>query len=918
MSDSTTLPCLCCDGVTRETPAAIWNRPRLSQIAYRVGTHANFKASLLASLTDPNHAAIAPLTTREDSDFSIALLDAFAVSADILAFYQERLANESYLRTAVQPRSVFELARLVGYQPSSGVAAGAPLAVTLNDAPGAPDPALIPAGTRVQSVPPPGQPPATFETSTDLVARIAHNAIPPILAQPVNWQAISTSLWLAGTATGLKPGDPILLVDVDRIGKTDSQVWEFRIVTAVAPDAPNNRTLVTWDVALFGFFQLNATNVQLYKLTRRASLFGVNAPDPKTLVKLLTNPPNGDWSFIHDASHIDLDTTYTGLAPLTASPDQFATAPERFTWIVLTDGKQRRLYRALAAADRAPLRYTLSAKATGLKLDRDDYLPWFIARTRLTTAFIDSEPLAIAAQPLIDWSGAPPSLGAKMLRPVAGTGETVQGGAMLLGGQPIAITGKRARLQLATGATATLVGPDGVTAIPFARGDVVLADAFPPATLASGQTVWSVLTTQGLAATLTAFPGDLTLLPADAKADPLTSEALVLDTVQPISAGQTALAFTTPLTRIYDRTTVAFNANVVGATHGETVQEILGSADASQPHQSFILKQSPLTWLSAPSGQGAASTLQVWVNDLRWQEVPSLLDASPRDRAFTSSQQSSGAVSIRFGDGTLGARPPTGQTNVRARYRKGIGLIGNVPAGGISQAIDRPAGLRGVMNPADATGGADPDTPADARASAPLHVLTLERVVSLPDYQDFSAAFAGVARALATWTWSGRTRGVVVTVAGPGDEILDPNGETITNLAAALRNGGNPYVPVSVLPHQKQLFALGGLVRIDTTNYDPAVVLPAVRAALLAAFGFAARALGQGVAQSEVIAAIQAVPGVKGTKLNLFAPAGAAPPAALPDFLPAAAPLTGARGAIAGAQMLLVDPLSLTALVQWP
>jgi hypothetical protein len=917
MSDSTVLPCFCCEGVTRETPAAIWNRPGLSQIVCRVGTHASFKASLLASLTDPNYSAVAPLTTREDGDLSIALLDAFAVTGDILTFYQEQLANESYLRTALQPRSVFELARLVGYQPSPGVSASAPLAVTLNDAQGAPDPAAIPAGTRVQSVPAPGQQPAVFETKADLVARIAHNAIAPIIARPVNWQTISTSLWLVGTATGLKPGDAILLVDIDRLSHLDSQVWEFRIVTAVSTDAPNNRTLITWDVGLFPYFQDKATNVQLYKLGRRASLFGVNAPDPKTLAKVLTKPPKGDWKFIHDASHIDLDTTYPGLAPLTAPTASFATAPERFTWLVLSDGKERRLYRVLAAADRAPLRYTLSSKATGLRLDRDDYLAWFVARTRATTAFIDSEPIAIAPQPLIDWTGAPPNPGPGMLRPVAGSGETVVGGAMLIAGQTIAIIGKRARLQLAASGSATLVGPDGSTAVPFSPGDVVLVDAYPPHTPASGGTVWSVLTTQGIAATLTAEAGVLTLLPAHDKADPVVSEAAVLDTVQPTSSGQTALTFANQLSRIYDRATVTLNANVVGATHGETVQEILGSADASQPNQNFTLKQSPLTYLSTPSRQGAASTLQVWVNDLRWHEQPSLLGAAWRDRVFTTRRQDNGAVTVRFGDGTHGARPPTGQTNVRALYRKGLGLSGNVPAGGISQAIDRPPGLKSVMNPADATGGADPDTPADARTNAPLHVLTLERVVSLQDYQDFSSAFAGVARALATWTWSGRMRGVVVTVAGPGGEVLDPKGETIGNLAIALRGSGNPYVPVTVLPHQPRLFAIAGVVRVDTDNYDPTLVLAAVRRALLAAFGFDARALGRGVAQSEVIAAIQAVAGVQGAKLSLFTLSGTGTPSVLPDYLPAAAPRVGARGAVSGAQMLLIDPLSLAALVRW-
>ena len=74
----------------------------------------------------------APLRTRADSDFTIALLDAWAVALDILSFYQERIANESYLRTAVDQRSVIELARLVGYKPSPGVAASAFLAFTLS------------------------------------------------------------------------------------------------------------------------------------------------------------------------------------------------------------------------------------------------------------------------------------------------------------------------------------------------------------------------------------------------------------------------------------------------------------------------------------------------------------------------------------------------------------------------------------------------------------------------------------------------------------------------------------------------------------------------------------------------------------------------------------------------------------------
>lgn len=925
MSDNGTPPCGCCVGATRETPAPIWNRPGLSRIAYRAGTHASFKSSLLSALSDPKFSALAPLTTRDDSDFSIALLDAFAISADILTFYQERLANESYLRTTVQQRSVFELARLVCYQPSPGVAASAPLAFTLNDAPGAPDPVTIDAGTRVQSVPAPGQQPVVFETAAPLVARIAHNALPAITTNPVDWTWITTSLWLTGTATGLKPGDAILLVDIDRVNNANSQLWELRVVTAVTPDAAGGRTRIVWDEPLFDTFRnaapKGARTVQLYALRKRASLFGVNAPDPHLLPTTIIVPNyttnRADYDFVHDNAHVDLDTVYADIAPGGPGAD-FAAAPERFSWLVLSRGQLprpfRRLYQILGAADRSPLRYTLSAKATGLNLDADHRLAGFVAGTRETTAFVQSEPLAIAEQPIVEpFDGY--ALGPGLLKPVAGTGESVLGGGTLASGQTVAVIGKRARLQLGNDQNAVLVGPDGRIGITVAKGDVFLVDAYPPTVIAPDRVAWSVLTTKGVSATLTAAPAAVTLLPADPKADAEVSEAAVIAADPTTFAARTALIFKNALARLYDRATVRLNANVVDATQGETVKEILGGADSSVPNQSFPLKQRPLTYVSTAQGQGAQSTLEVWVNDLRWREQPSLLDAGLRDRVFVTRRKDDGSVIVQFGDGQHGGRPPTGQTNARAVYRKGLGTAGNVATGQLSQAIDRPAGLKTVFNPAAATGGADPDTPDGVRQSAPLHVRTLERVVSLEDYEDYALAFAGVGRALATWTWFGRTRGVVVTVAGAGGTPLDPKGDTIGNLAKALRAAGNPYVPVSVLPHRTVLFEVGGLVRVDEQDYDPDKVLTATRTALGAAFGFDARTLGQGVTHSEVIAAIQAVPGVVAVRLTGFSREDSV--TVLPDFLTAAAPQAGARGTVDGAELLMIDPLSLSLLERW-
>jgi len=142
--------CGCCDDGSHGLPLLV-NRPGLSAIAYRVGTHAGFKQAMLAGLSDAKRPRLAELRTRDNDDFTIALLDAWATVSDVLTFYQERIANESYLRTATERLSVVELARLIGFKPAPGVAASVALAFTMEEGAGAPDQAikqtLIPRGT---------------------------------------------------------------------------------------------------------------------------------------------------------------------------------------------------------------------------------------------------------------------------------------------------------------------------------------------------------------------------------------------------------------------------------------------------------------------------------------------------------------------------------------------------------------------------------------------------------------------------------------------------------------------------------------------------------------------------------------------------------------------------------------------------
>ncbi|MER5597120.1 putative baseplate assembly protein [Streptomyces sp. NPDC002265] len=193
---------------------------------------------MLARLSGTEHAPLAALTSREPDDPSLALLDAWAVVADILTFYQERIANEGYLRTATEQESLVRLGRLVGHRPRPALAAGAFLAYTLD--PGTRT--LIPAGSQVKSTPSPGGMPQTFETSEDLSARAEWNQLPVCLHGPASITSDAAghvpSVDLEGMQPSLGAGSCLLFTFGDPVLNV------VRIVESVVPDPHHGRTTV--------------------------------------------------------------------------------------------------------------------------------------------------------------------------------------------------------------------------------------------------------------------------------------------------------------------------------------------------------------------------------------------------------------------------------------------------------------------------------------------------------------------------------------------------------------------------------------------------------------------------------------------------------------------------------------------------
>lgn len=907
----------CCLGLTSFTPVRLDNRAGLSAVAYRVGTHPLFKRSMLAALSASARKALAGLTTRADDDISIALLDAWACVADVLTFYQERIANESYLPTATERRSLLELARLIGYELGPGVAASAYVAFTLETAQGAPSRTLVDVGAKIQSVPGPNETPQTFETVQPLEARADWNALGPRLNLPQVLTRGLRQLYLQGVDTQLRPGDAILIIGSEREEDRTSEHWDFRLLDTVEADADADLTRITWLEGLghdVPHVDPTQRGVQVYALRQRAALFGHNAPDPRLLrlnraARTALTDDQGNWKdYVLDPARIDLDAVYP---KITAN-----------SWVVLESPTYTEVTRASQVIQTSVSRFALSGKLTRVVPDNLENPGKFGLQG--TTVYGQSEALGMAERPIRD--------------PVYGSAlDLGQLAPDLLPGQALAFRGKRQRLTLtrlarsltlvaASGRTAALAPGDslevleapvlpgpGSSATPIAPADLVAAFASPAPTvvrwrLRDGNGFEGSLHFQGTVGAPTAV---VALAPSE-DADEVVSEIALLKSASDAvvsEGGRTSLKLSADLRNCYDRAALTINANVALATHGETVQEVLGPGDASRPYQSFVLKQAPLTYVSAATPSGSKSTLAVRVNDLLWHEVPTLYGAGPRERVYISRRSDNGHTTVEFGDGTTGARLPTGRDNVRAKYRKGVGLAGLIKAGQLSQLMSRPLGVKSAVNPEDATDAKDPDTLADTRRNAPQTVLTLDRTVSLLDYEDFARTFGEVAKALATWGWDGQAQRVLITVAGSNGAEIATDSPTMTNLITAITNAGDPFVSFSVKSHRSATFRLQAAVKVDEPTYVRKDVIAAIEAALRSTFSFDARTFAQMVALSEVIAVMQDVEGVVGVNVSRLHRSDA--PAGLNARLGAARPSVGTDGRLLAAELLTLDPAPL-------
>jgi predicted phage baseplate assembly protein len=1047
------------------TPMLIENEPGKPSLFYRVGTYSQFKSSMLAairlqSLNNDMHLADL-LTTRADDDIAIALMDAWATVADVLTFYQERIANEGYLRTATEHRSILELARAVGYELRPGVAASTFLAFTLEDSAQSIEKTIIDIGTKVQSLPAQGQLPQVFETIERLEAMPKWNNLRPRLTKGVQEVLVKSlkqkkekmllpPLVLKGINTGLKPGDGLLFTN------SSDQPIAFRIVSIVEPDPllksttvntiadstdlingqeidskittikdngdqtvllssnllPSSNKSTQFDLRreiltrpwtesdLKAYIIMNnwsmndvvkAVNyyneqkpllenelIKIYTFRSKVNFFGHNAPLWTTLpitYRVKSNENNNEAVFPKNWEMI----SYFDWNNISKSPDNddsdfkhlkhFLQEEFQVDWI--NDPHLRREN----GNKKIKLSTTTDEPTVSIELNNE---PLKATRATLTIERKNNTPdmrkdefivIADNAKGTVklydkSWPG---SINRDSQGKSYGDGQIYldnkyQGILQGASGHHFDLRGSSSRneendnKQEAVTSWIVLKGSSNSDAAAYkitkvnerTMVDFSLSSAVTGLVIDMTDDNHDRLATFRLRESTAYILSEKLQLAEQSISDPVgdNSNSIMLDRmVDGLTVGQlvtvsgeladqpgvvkneiavlydivhfeagttfTTLYFTKNLVHRYKRDTVTLNANVTRATHGETKQEVIGSWDQSsqqqqqqQQQQRFALKQKPLTYVYAPTSRGVKSTLELRVNDILWKEVDRLYDLKPTDHAYISRTDDEGQTYVVFGDGIKGARPASGIENIVAKYRVGIGTVGMLNESQITLLMNRPLGVRSVINPIAPVGAADPEDLDNARQNASLTVLAMDRIVSLTDCENFVRSFAGIGKAQATLiNNSGKKIFVNVTIMSSTGQAIEPTSDLYRNLLEAINAAKDPLIQIRLGSFNQKLFNIEARILVAKDRKFENVKAN-VEAALYDAFSFNSRQFSQPVTLSEIIAIIDKVEGVVATDID-----------ALYLFDPSPAPLSWKD--VLDADEKLVDFLEKNLKIDW-
>ena len=826
-----------CEGFVH--PRSLYNPPGLDRIQYRLGDFASFRRALLMPLLDDKgqiaERDLLNWRPASNSDLTLQLVEWWAYLADILTFYDERIAHETYLRTAIQPESVQRLIRLLGYRPRPGIGARGWVAAML--ATGAKS-THLPQGLGLQSKPSPGKQPQIFEFK-----RSATLGLPDALS--VNLQPPAPPKWVfsilaAGANVNLLPkaGVQIHPVSLQLLPSPALDPSVLKTLSgAIASDSPDPGNPVSALLSIPGLedrFSLAGPSID--SLLLKGEISGLNSGDRMLLVEKAWNGGSHHYRWLK-VSDTAVEKDPRGNANTRVHIQKievWAGFDERFTrllkptqtahlWpylatsqaIVGSEAHLDRLVKQISVGDMLLFERSLQVyslfKVAGYREDRwnvdspDPNIPLLLIAPILHSV------LGLIPHPDPHWND--------------NTGNITLHYSWRDVGQLISTPPTTFENHDLDGGSVSFVAvrPDG---------SVISNGAFPP-DLSSVKIFIEDVEGQGLLADAT----------TDATGATLTASGFP---VQPFLLKH-------PLKILF---------NLLPVSRGKTVtNEVLGSGDAGSAGQEFVLKNAPLTYFmsgDSSSGDDYKSTLRVWADGIEWQEVSSFFGRGPRDRIFVTREDENNQTHVLFGDGINGSRLPSGLNNIIANYRFGSGA--EAPEAGKLTVIMQPQpGLKTIRNPVAVGGGDDPDPPSKIRKYAPRSVLAFGRAVSADDYEVIASQAPGVRRAKSVWSFdAANQRAMPVIYVGDDVSAVESASQTL-NLAA------DPNRSFSVKLAIKKPISLKLILEI-AANYATQPVLDAVRRLLTdldtGLFGDGNVGIGQVFFRSEIDAACLKAPGV--------------------------------------------------------
>lgn len=162
------------------------------------------------------------------------------------------------------------------------------------------------------------------------------------------------------------------------------------------------------------------------------------------------------------------------------------------------------------------------------------------------------------------------------------------------------------------------------------------------------------------------------------------------------------ISVSTPTAPTFDRIQLDQDEQhmLIQVTQGETIgPQLIGSSDGSAT-QEFELPETPFL----------DDTEEIEVDEagggnfVTWTRASNFLNSQANSRHYVRESDAEDKATIRFGDGVNGKVPPAGTDNIRATYRVGGDIDGNVGVNQIVVNADGVSGISEVSNPRSALG----------------------------------------------------------------------------------------------------------------------------------------------------------------------------------------------------------------------